>query len=94
MFVESAAASKECEVYRPREPAKGALHEVLLEHLETFLARIEEDPTTPELPPWVERELRGYLTCGDLAAGFCRFHCFTCGADLLLPFSSRAKDAI
>jgi len=28
------------------------------------LARIEEDPAIPELPPWVTRELRGSLTCG------------------------------
>ena len=89
MFVESAAASKGCELYRPREPAKGALHAVLLEYLETFLARIEEDPAIPELPPWVTRELRGSLSCGVLSAGFCRFHCFSCGADLLVAFSSR-----
>ena len=58
-----------CGSYRRREPERGVLHGVLLEHLETFLARIAEDPTTPSLPGHVERELRSYLTCGLLAAG-------------------------
>ena len=65
------------------------LHATLLEHLETFLARA--DPSRPGLPPHVERELRAHLSCGVLAHGFCRFHCFTCGADLLVPFSCKGR---
>ena len=74
-----------------REPESGVLYQVLLEHLETFLARIEEDPAGPSLPGHVERELRSYLTCGLLAGGFCRVHCFTCGTDLLVPFSCKGR---
>jgi len=67
------------------------VHQVLLEHLETFLGRIAGDPSIPSLPGHVERELRSYLTCGVLAAGFCRVHCFTCGTDLLVPFSCKGR---
>ena len=83
--------SPECEAYRPRQPASGTLHTVLLENLETFLARIDEDPATRGLPRWVERELRGVLRCGVLSAGFCRVHCSSCGADLLVPFSCKGR---
>jgi hypothetical protein len=79
------------EEYRARDIASGVLHATLLEHLETFLARAEARPTRPGLPPHVERELRGHLSCGVLAHGFCRFHCFTCGADLLVPFSCKGR---
>ena len=80
-----------CGDYRRREPEHGVLHGVLLDHLETFLARIAEDSRAPSLPAHVERELRSYLTCGLLAGGFCRVHCFVCGTDLLVPFSCKGR---
>ena len=80
-----------CGEYSAREAADGVLYQVLLEHLETFLARIADDPATPSLPGYVERELRSYLSCGILAGGFCRIHCFACGTDLLLPFSCKGR---
>jgi hypothetical protein len=79
------------EQYRPRDPSSEVLHGVLLAHLETFLARIAVDPSSPNLPPYVVRELRAHLTCGILAHGFCRFHCFACGTDLLIPFSCKGR---
>ncbi len=79
------------EQYRPRDPSSEVLHGVLLAHLETFLARIAVDSSSPSLPSYVERELRTHLTCGILAHGFCRFHCFTCGSDLLIPFSCKGR---
>ena len=60
-------SAAQCGEYLRREPESGVLYQVLLEHLETFLARIAEDPAGPSLPGYVERELRGYLTCGLLA---------------------------
>ncbi len=75
----------------PQGPGGGVLQGILFEHLETFLARIAEDPGTPSLPAHVERELRGFLTCGVLAHGFCRFHCFTCGVDALVAFSCKGR---
>ena len=87
----STTSAAECERYRPRNPREETLHRVLLEHLETFLSRIEESPWLPPLPTWVERELRGQLTCGILAAGFCRVFCPSCGSDLLVPFSCKGR---
>ena len=83
------SAQARSEEYRPRQAASGVLHATLLEHLETFLARAQADPSRPGLPAHVERELRGHLSCGVLTRGFCRFHCFGCGADLLVAFSPR-----
>ncbi len=64
----------ECGQYLRRDPQSGALYQILFEHLETFLARSAADPARASLPVHVQRELRGYLTCGILAHGFCRFH--------------------
>ena len=79
------------EQYQPRCSESEVLHQVLLAHLETFLARIASDPTSPSLPSHVEHELRAHLTCGILAHGFCRFYCFACGSDLLIPFSCKGR---
>ena len=79
------------ESYQPRDPASEVLHRVLLAHLETFLARIATDASSPSLPHHVERELRAHLSCGILAHGFCRFYCFACGADLIVPFSCKGR---
>jgi hypothetical protein len=53
--------------YRRREPENTVLHKVVREHLETFLARREEEGRP--VPQFVERELRSYLECGILAHG-------------------------
>ena len=53
---------------RRREPERGALHQVLLSHLQTFLARADEG-AGPGLPRFVRRELYAYLDCGILANG-------------------------
>jgi hypothetical protein len=87
----AAIAQAKGEEHRPRNAASGVLHAALLEHLETFLARVESDAARPGLPRHVERELRAHLSCGVLAHGFCRFHCFACGADLLVPFSCKGR---
>jgi len=56
--------------YRPRRPEETILYQVLAEHLETFLARIDADETRAGLPRFVVRELRALLDCGVLAHGF------------------------
>ena len=59
-------------IRRRREPERGALHQVLLAHLETFLERARAPDAGHGLPRFVERELRRYLECGLLAHGFAR----------------------
>ena len=78
---------------RRREPEKGALYQVLAQHLETFLERARGAAPEGEagLPWFVERELRAYLRCGILAYGFARVHCFDCGKDALVAFSCHGR---
>ena len=77
--------------YRPRHPERGIPYKVLAEHLETFLARLAEDPTRRDLPVFVKRELRSYLWCGIAAHGFCRVHCRFCGKDAIVAFSCKRR---
>ena len=78
---------------RRREPEKGALYQVLAQHLETFLERARAAAPEGEagLPWFVERELRAYLRCGILAYGFARVHCSDCGKDALVAFSCKGR---
>src|SRR5881628_742447 len=58
-------------------------------HLETFLAHQRERGR--EVPHFVEREMRAYLSCGVLACGFLRLQCESCGKDRLLPLSCKGR---
>ena len=66
------------------------LYGVVRDFLETFLAHTRDSYEAP-LPRYVEDELRGYLKCGVFAHGFVRAHCDTCGHDLLVAFSCKAR---
>src|SRR5205809_52446 len=44
-----------------------------------------------EVPQFVEREMRAYLSCGILACGFLRLKCESCGKDRLLPLSCKGR---
>jgi len=56
--------------YRRREPETTVLHRVVSEHLESFLAeRRALDPDGRGVPRFIERELRRFVTCGQLAHG-------------------------
>ena len=61
------------------------------DHLETFLAEARARSDGDGLPRFVERELREFLTCGQLARGFARFRCDDCRADLLVAFSCKGR---
>jgi len=71
--------------YHPRNLENNPLYGVVLEHLETYLARQRECDRT--VPRFVERELRSFLDCGVLANGFLRVHCDACGKDRVVAFS-------
>ncbi len=74
-----------------RDATTSPLHGLVREHLETFLARFQDEHGGRRLPRYVEQELRGFLACGDPAHGFCRIHCPHCSADLLVPFSCKGR---
>jgi len=63
--------------YQPRDPSATVFYQVVVQHLETFLAGIDADPTAKGLPAYVRDELQTYLKCGILAHGFLRLSCGT-----------------
>src|SRR5438128_1432672 len=65
--------------YRPRNPEDSLLYRTIAGHLETFLAGQQERGR--EVPQFVEREMRAYLSCGVLACGFLRLQCRSFGKD-------------
>jgi hypothetical protein len=76
--------------YRPRRPTETVLYGIVSDFLKTFLTHARDSYEAP-LPRYVEDELRGYLRCGVFAHGFVRAHCDTCGHDLLVAFSCKAR---
>ena len=78
--------------YARREPEKSALHLIVREHLETFLATVREE-RGKDLPRYVEEELRRYLRCGILAHGFLRVVCRTCGEEIVVARSCKCRGA-
>ena len=95
----AAAASTGCaskaaplQLYRRRRPERTVLYRLVQQHLETWLARTREnDPDGFPVTASIERELRGYLTCGILAHGFARARCAGCGHDFLVAFSCKGR---
>ena len=72
--------------YEPRDPSRTVLSKVIAEHLETFLASLDDDPDATGLPAYVQREFYDYLQCGILAHGFLRMGCDTCKKEVLLAW--------
>jgi len=80
-------------VYRPRRPAATLLHRTVREHLETYLAGVEQgDELVSGVPFHVQAAFRDYLKCGILAHGFARAYCSSCGHDFMIAFSCRRRD--
>lgn len=75
--------------YQRREPEQELLHQVLVEHLETFLDRTHTAEFA--LPRHVEQELRDYLECGVLAYGFVRVRCNDCGQSMVVGYSCKGR---
>lgn len=77
--------------YEPRRPAGSVLHQLVQDHLETFLADAAGLRDGEGVPQFVERAFRDYLRCGFLAGGFARFRCGECGLDQLVAFSCKGR---
>jgi hypothetical protein len=78
-------------VYRPRDAEHTVLHQVIGEHLETFLRAAAEAGDGAGLPQFVEREFRDFLLCGVFEVGVARFQCEGCEREHLVPFSCKAR---
>jgi hypothetical protein len=78
--------------YQPCDPSSTVLYQVVAEHLDTFLAGIDADPTANGLPSYVRDEFQAYLKCGILAHGFLRLGCDICSHQMLLAFKRPCKD--
>ena len=78
-------------LYRRRNPEESTLYQVFQTHLETFLAQVASDPDARDLPKYVKRELRAYLSCGILSHGFARVYCKDCRRDLVVPLSCKTR---
>ena len=76
--------------YVPRQPSETVLHKLVREHLDDFLRHARENYAGP-LPKYVERELQGYLACGDFAHGFAHVRCRDCDHELLVAFSCKNR---
>jgi len=78
--------------YRPRQPNKTILYRTVQEHLETMLAEARERTEHGfGYPHFVEKEFRRYIECGQLARGFVRLRCRSCGHERLLAFSCKGR---
>jgi hypothetical protein len=77
--------------YAARDTSRTVFYKVVADHLETFLASLDADPTATGLPAYVQREFYDYLYCGILAYGFLRLGCDTCHKALLLPCSCKRR---
>jgi hypothetical protein len=76
--------------YTPRNATRTVLHQVVREHLETFLATTARADRAG-LPAFLEQEFRAFLDCGLWARGFARFQCTGCHAETLVPFSCKRR---
>src|SRR4029450_7452998 len=77
--------------YEPRDASRTVLYNVIAEHLETFLASLDDAPDAKGLPTNVQGEFWDYLRCGILAHGFLRMGCDTCKKEVLLAFSCKRR---
>ena len=77
--------------YAPRRAADSVLYQVVRDHYETFAAQAAAWRDGQGLPPFIEKEFRGFLRCGWLAGGFARFRCDGCRLDRLVPFSCKGR---
>lgn len=78
-------------LYRPRDAEHTVLHQVIREHLETFLNAAAEAGGGEGLPRFVEREFRKFLACRVFEHGVARFRCEGCGREHLVPFSCKGR---
>ncbi|MDF1555458.1 MAG: transposase [Deferrisomatales bacterium] len=90
-----AAVSENTPIYHPRVPSASPLWRLLDDHYELFRSSYPDSFVKRYGYPRavVDRVVRGYLDCGDLAQGFARIRCTTpgCRHEMLLAFSCKGR---
>ena len=78
--------------YRRHEPENTVLHQIVREHLNTFLELADARSGEGRgLPRYVKNAFRSFLECGILAYGFARLRCPDCGYDTVVAFSCKER---
>ena len=68
------------------------LYQVVHQHMQTLFAEAEaRSEHGVGYPAHVKREFERYLSCGQLAGGFTRLACRSCGHERLVPFSCKGR---
>jgi hypothetical protein len=80
-------------IHHIRRPRASPLWQIVHLAWEDFLAGYENRHrrTMGPLRPEAVATVRAFVRCGDLAAGFTRFHCPDCGHEKLLAFTCKAR---
>jgi len=71
-------------------PEDTTLYQVVQDHLDTFLAQVEQETGTG-LPQFATDEFSAFLECGILAHGFLRLRCGDCAHEKLVAFSYKRR---
>ena len=80
-------------VYKPRQPRKTALYQLMEAHYEDVKA-VWEDRFEKAYGRWrgfIDHAVWKYLDCGIEEAGFARLKCCDCGRERLLSFSCKQR---
>jgi hypothetical protein len=77
--------------YERHRPETTTLYAVVRDNVETLYAAVAAGFAGAALPPFVRRELEGYLDCGLLCRGFARLKCGSCGEQHLVAFACKGR---
>ena len=72
-------------------PETTTLYAIVRDNVETLYAAVAAGFEGAALPPFVRRELDGYLDCGLLCRGFARMKCDACVEQHLVAFSCKGR---
>ncbi|MBC8010097.1 MAG: transposase zinc-binding domain-containing protein [Burkholderiales bacterium] len=80
-------------IHHVRRPRASPLWQIVHHAWDDFLASYEKHHRRAMGPlrPDAVASVRAFLRCGDLAAGFTRFHCPECGHEKLLAFTCKSR---
>ena len=89
-LVPDACPSQQGFTYERRHPELHPLHKAVRIGWPLLQQEIAEH-TAAALPKFVVKGFEAYLTCGQLAAGFCRVKCRTCRQEEVVAWSCKQR---